>query len=70
MAYQIVKASKSLKLRILPWISLASFILLWQFCVSPPGVQDWRIPGVLLARPYDVLLLGKNGTHSVYQSYP
>ena len=58
MAYQIVKAKKSLKLRILPWISLGTVILLWQFCVSPPGVSDWRIPGVLLARPYDVLLLG------------
>ena len=58
MAYQIVKAKKSLKLRILPWISLISVILLWQFCVSPPGVSDWRIPSVLLARPYDVLMLG------------
>lgn len=35
MAYQIVKAKKSLKLRILPWISLGTVILLWQFCVSP-----------------------------------
>jgi ABC-type nitrate/sulfonate/bicarbonate transport system permease component len=57
VAYQTVKAQKSLKLRILPWISLATVILLWQFCVSPAGVNDWRIPGVLLARPYDVLLL-------------
>lgn len=58
MAYQVVKQKKSWKLRLLPWLSLGTVLLLWQVCVSPPGVSDWRIPGVLLARPWDVLMLG------------
>ncbi|WP_027176789.1 ABC transporter permease [Desulfovibrio aminophilus] len=57
MAYETVKVHKPLLLRVLPVLSVASFILLWEFCVAPPGVEDWRIPSTLLSRPSDVVLL-------------
>jgi ABC-type nitrate/sulfonate/bicarbonate transport system permease component len=57
MAFEIVKERKALPLRILPVMSIMGFLLVWQFCVAPPGVEDWRVPSTLLTRPSDTLLL-------------
>ncbi|OLN28294.1 ABC-type nitrate/sulfonate/bicarbonate transport system, permease component [Desulfovibrio sp. DV] len=57
MAFETVKVRKPLLLRLLPFLSVATFFLVWEFAVSPPGVSDWRIPSTLLTRPSDTLLL-------------
>lgn len=57
MAYEEVRVGKPWRLRILPIISIGAFLLLWQLCVSPEGVEDWRIPNTLLTAPVDVLKL-------------
>lgn len=46
-----------LRLRILPVLSITVFLALWQICVAPEGVEDWRIPNTLLTAPWDVLQL-------------
>ncbi len=57
MAYEEISVKKPLRLRILPVLSVSAFLLLWQVCVAPPDVEDWRIPSTLLAAPWDVLKL-------------
>ncbi len=57
MAYEEVQIKKPLRLRVLPVLSVGGFLLLWQFCVAPPDVEDWRIPSTLLSAPWDVLKL-------------
>ncbi len=57
MAYQEIKVRKAFHLRILPFVSIGLFLILWQFCVAPMDVEDWRIPSTLLTPPLDVLKL-------------
>ncbi len=52
-----VSLKKPLYLRILPFISVGGFLLLWQLCVAPPDVEDWRIPSTLLTSPMDAVKL-------------
>ncbi len=54
---ETVSLKKPLRLRILPIISVGLFLLLWQLCVAPPDVEDWRIPSTLLTSPLDALQL-------------
>lgn len=58
MAYKVVKTHKPFLLRILPFVTVLALVLVWQFAVAPPGVEDWRIPSTLVTRPSDVLMLG------------
>lgn len=44
-------------LRLLSLGSVAAFLLLWQLCVAPEGVKDWRIPHVMLSPPTEVASL-------------
>lgn len=60
MAYEKVSGQRPLLLRILPFASIGTFLLIWQFSVAPPGIEDWRIPSTLLTRPTDVLALAIN----------
>ncbi|MFT4301606.1 MAG: ABC transporter permease [Desulfovibrio sp.] len=48
---------KPFRLRILPVLSVCGFLILWQICIAPPDVEDWRIPSTLLTSPLDVLRL-------------
>ncbi len=62
MAYETVKVKRSMLLRVLPFISIGLFLLVWQVSVAPvssgpPPEGDWRIPSTLLTRPSDVLAL-------------
>ncbi len=52
-----VSTRKPLKLILLPILTVSAFLLLWQLCVAPEGVSDWRIPNTLLATPVDVINL-------------
>jgi NitT/TauT family transport system permease protein len=54
---QVVSTRKPFKLTLLSIASVTAFLLLWQFCVAPPGVEDWRIPATLLSPPLDVFKL-------------
>lgn len=61
MAYEQVSVKRPMLLRILPFLSIGLFLLVWQISVAPTGVEapedDWRIPSTLLTRPTDVLAL-------------
>lgn len=57
MAYETVTGKKPLLLRILPFISITVFLLIWELAVAPAGVDDWRIPSTLLTKPTDVVSL-------------
>jgi len=48
---------KPFRLRFLPVLSVCCFLILWQVCIAPPDVEDWRIPSTLLTSPLDVLRL-------------
>ncbi len=52
MAYETIKVKKSLALRLLPWISVCSFFLVWELIVDT-GV----VPKTMLAAPSDVIKL-------------
>ena len=52
-----VSTGKPFYLTLLSLFSLATFVVVWQISVAPPGVEDWRIPSTLLASPVDVVLL-------------
>jgi NitT/TauT family transport system permease protein len=45
------------RLRLLSLGSLIAFVLLWQFCVAPEGVHDWRVPHTMLSPPSEVAAL-------------
>ena len=44
-------------LRLLSIGSIVAFLLLWQLCVAPEGVSDWRIPHTMLSPPSEVAAL-------------
>ena len=54
---QTVRPGTPLRLTLLSIFSVTTFLVIWQICVAPEGVEDWRIPGTLLAAPLDVLKL-------------
>ena len=63
MAYEQVSSRQPWLLRLLPFLSIGLFLLVWQLCVAPVSVGhvaddgDWRIPSTLLTRPTDVIAL-------------
>lgn len=58
MAYERTAQRKPLFLRLLPYLSVLLFFLIWECVVAAPDeVDTWRVPATLLAKPSDVLAL-------------
>ena len=45
------------RLRLLSFLSVAMFLLVWELAVAPEGVSDWRIPHTMLSPPSEVAAL-------------
>ena len=67
MAFETTVVRKPLLLRILPFLTIGIFLLVWEFIVAAPGEEDtWRIPSTLLATPSTVLALAVKKLVDVY----